>query len=410
MDFNDTPDDAAYRAKARAWLDANAPEFSGPHGELQPGSESLRVARAWHVRKAEAGYVAITWPKEWGGQGGSPIQQVIFAQEEHRFDLPDNAFHVSLGTCVPTVMAFADAATRARFGPPAVRGEEIWCQLFSEPSGGSDLAGVRTRAERAADGSGDWIINGQKVWTTYARFSDFGLIVCRTDPDAPKHKGITLFRIDMRDPGVTVRPIHQMSGASTFNEVFFNDVRVGDDHRVGEVNDGWRVSVATLMNERFAIAPAREPGWREFLDLARSTAGRAAGGDALDQALREKIADWYVATTALTNTRNRTMTALSRGQTPGAESTIVKLVLGQHLQDIGSNAIDMLDQYGILHDEELNPLQADFQQIWLSSAGLRIAGGPDEILKNILAERILGLPGDVRVDKDVPFKDIPRGV
>ncbi|MDB5443131.1 MAG: dehydrogenase family protein, partial [Phenylobacterium sp.] len=318
-------------------------------------------------------------------------------------------FQIGLGMCVPTVATFADDATRQRFVGPALRGEEIWCQLFSEPSGGSDVAAARTRAVRADDGSGDWLISGQKVWTTGAQISDFGIVVCRTNPDAPKHKGLTMFWVDMHDPGIEVKPIHQMSGGSGFNEVFFTDVRVKDSQRLGAIDDGWRVSLVTLMNERLAVGGASGAGWGQFLEAARGVPGLDGAPALKDQALREKLADWYVAAEGLKHTRNRTMTALSRGETPGPESSIGKIVSAGQMQDLANTALEMLDQYGIIDDPALAPLRGAFQNSLMSAPGLRIAGGTDEILKNIIAERVLGLPGDIRVDKDVAFKDMPTG-
>ncbi|HEY3951371.1 acyl-CoA dehydrogenase family protein [Phenylobacterium sp.] len=408
MDFNDTPEEAAFRAEARAWLEANAPKKYEAGADLE-GGDSMAASKAWQAKKAAAAYAQITWPKEWGGAGGTPIQQVIFNQEEANFPVPGNPFQIGLGMCVPTVATFCDQATKDRFVGPALRGEEIWCQLFSEPSGGSDVAAARTKAVRAPDGSGDWIISGQKVWTTGAQFSDFGIVVTRTNPDAPKHKGLTMFWVDMHDPGIAVKPIHQMSGGSGFNEVFFTDVRVKDSQRVGAVDDGWRVSLVTLMNERLAVGGPSGTGWAEFLEAARSVPGLDGAPAIKDRALREKLADWYVATEGLKHTRNRTMTALSRGQTPGPESSIGKVVTALQMQDLGNTAVEMLDQYGIINDPALAPLHAAFHGSVMFAPGLRIAGGTDEILKNIIAERVLGLPGDIRVDKDVPFKDMPTG-
>jgi alkylation response protein AidB-like acyl-CoA dehydrogenase len=407
MDFNDSPDEAAFRAEVRAWLEKNAPKRAAD-GDFEAGGD-MAAAKAWQAKKAAAGYAQITWPKEWGGAGGTPIQQVIFNQEEAKFPTPGNPFQIGLGMCVPTVMAFADAETKTRFVGPALRGEEIWCQLFSEPSGGSDVAAARTRAVRADDGSGDWIISGQKVWTTGAQFSDFGIVVTRTNPDAPKHKGLTMFWVDMHDPGIEVRPIHQMSGGSGFNEVFFTNVRVKDSQRLGAIDDGWRVSLVTLMNERLAVGGASGTGWAEFLEAARGVPGVDGAPAIQDQALREKLADWYVAAEGLKHTRNRTMTALSRGQTPGPESSIGKIVSAGQMQDLANTALEMLDQYGIIDDPDLAPLKGAFHSSLMFAPGLRIAGGTDEILKNIIAERVLGLPGDIRVDKDVAFKDLPTG-
>ncbi|MBI1196421.1 MAG: acyl-CoA dehydrogenase [Phenylobacterium sp.] len=410
MDFNDSPEEAAYRAQVRAWLEQNAPKTGVGMDDMEGGSkDTMAASKAWQAKKAAAGYACITWPKEWGGPGGNPVQQVIFNQEEARHPVPPNPFQIGLGMCVPTVMAFADADTKTRFVGPALRGEEIWCQLFSEPSGGSDVAAARTRAVKAPDGSGDWIIDGQKVWTTGAQFSNFGIVVVRTDPEAPKHKGLTMFWVDMSDPGIEVRPIHQMSGGSGFNEVFFTGVRVPDSQRLGAVNDGWRVSLVTLMNERLAVGGPSGASWSQFLEAARDITGLDGAPAIKDRALREKLADWYVATEGLKHTRNRTMTALSRGQTPGPESSIGKVVSALQMQDLANSAVEMLDQFGIINDPALSPLGGAFHMSLMSAPGLRIAGGTDEILKNIIAERVLGLPGDIRVDKDVAFKDLPTG-
>ncbi len=410
MDFNDSPEEAAYRAEVRAWLEANAPKTAVGRDDMEGGgADTMAASKAWQAKKAAAGYAQITWPKAWGGPGGTPIQQVIFNAEEARYPVPPNPFQIGLGMCVPTVMAFADEETKKRFVGPALRGEEIWCQLFSEPSGGSDVAAARTRAVRAPDGSGDWIIDGQKVWTTGAQFSSFGIVVTRTDPEAPKHKGMTMFWVDMSDPGIEVRPIHQMSGGSGFNEVFFTGVRVKDSQRLGAVNDGWKVSLVTLMNERLAVGGPSGAGWSQFLEAARGITGLDGRPALKDQAVREKLADWYVQTKGLEHTRNRTMTALSRGQTPGPESSIGKVVSAMQMQELGNAAVELLDQYGIINDPALSPLQGAFHASLMSAPGLRIAGGTDEILKNIIAERVLGLPGDIRVDKDVAFKDLPTG-
>ena len=406
MDFNDSPEEAAYREKARAWLAENAAAHRAKWGELKPNTpEHMAAAKDWQATKAGAGYACITWPAAIGGGGGTPIQSVIFGQEETKAGLGYGYFTIGLGMCVPTVMAFADSETKKRFVGPAVRGEEIWCQLFSEPAGGSDVAALRTRAVKDGD---EWVINGQKVWTTGAHYCDYGILLTRTDPDVPKHKGLTMFWIDMKDPAVECRPIHQMSGGREFNEVYFTDLRVKDSQRLGEVGQGWQVALVTLMNERLAVGGSAGPNYREIMKLARQLNG-ATGPALKDNAFREKLADWYVQSEGLKFTRFRTMTALSRGQTPGPESSIGKIISANQLQDLANTAVEMEDQYGVLSDPETAPAEAAFQQSLMWAPGLRIAGGTDEILKNIIAERVLGLPGDVRVDKDVPFKDMPTG-
>lgn len=408
MDFNDNHEEVEFRRKARAWLDANAPL----HGTPAPrDDEAARIAegKEWQARKAEAGYACITWPREWGGTGGTPMQQVIFDQEEARHGRSYDFFSIGLGMCVPTVMAFANEATKQRFVARAIRGDEIWAQLFSEPSAGSDVAASRTKAVRADDGSGDWIIDGQKVWTSGAHYSDFGIVLVRTDPDVPKHKGLTMFWTDLRAPGIDVRPIHQASGGSDFNEVYFTSVRVPDAQRLGDVGKGWNVALVTLMNERLAVGGGSGPNWRELLALARETPGIGGGSAAEDGGFREKLADWYVAAEGLRLTRYRAMTALSKGETPGPESSIGKIVSARQMQEIGEEAMDRLDQYGILSDGDGLGLTPAFQHNWFWGAALRIAGGTDEILKNIVAERVLGLPLDIRVDRDVAFKNVPSG-
>ncbi|NQV59106.1 MAG: acyl-CoA dehydrogenase family protein [Alphaproteobacteria bacterium] len=408
MDFTDTPEEAAFRAKARGFLSANAETKSSGNRNLATGwnkDEALAAARAWQAKKAAAGFACITMPKEYGGQNLSPIMQVIYNQEEANYIAPRGVYEIGLGMCIPTMLAYATEEQKQRYAPPAVRGEEIWCQLFSEPAGGSDLAGLRTRAE--LDGS-DWIINGQKIWTSGAQFSDYAIMVARSDFDVPKHKGLTFFFLSMKSPGVEVRPIKQMSGAANFNEVYFTDVRIPDSQRLGAVGDGWKVSLTTLMNERFAVGVAPPPDFDEIFDLVRNT--ELEDGPALDNAMvRDRLADWYVRQQGLKNAHFRSMTALSRGETPGPESSINKVVSASKYQDVSFFGMEMQEMVGIITDPDIAALDGLFQTGALSSPGYRIAGGTDEILRNIIAERVLGLPQDVRVDKAVAFRDLPTG-
>ncbi|MBX3510591.1 MAG: acyl-CoA dehydrogenase family protein [Hyphomonadaceae bacterium] len=410
MDFNDTPEEAKFRAEARAFLEANckpkAAENDRMARSLKP-VEYMKAAKAYQKKKAEAGYAGITWAKEQGGRALPPIFQVIFNQEEAKFDAPSGPFAIGLGMCVPTVIAFSDEATKDRYVAKALRGEEIWCQLFSEPGAGSDVAASKTKAVRDGD---DWIVNGQKVWTTGAHFSDFGILLARTNPDVEKHKGLTMFIIDMKSPGVEVRQIHQMSGGRDFNEVYFTDVRIPDKNRLGEPGMGWNVALVTLMNERLAVGGSYGPDYKEMLEFARSASAPTGAGPLIkDEAFRQKLADWVVRAEGYKLARFRTMTALSKGQTPGPESSIGKVINANQMLDIGNSAIEALDHYGIINDPALAPLDAAFHQSYMFAPGLRIAGGTDEILKNIIAERVLGLPQDVRVDKGVAFKDLPSG-
>jgi alkylation response protein AidB-like acyl-CoA dehydrogenase len=412
MDFNDTPDEAAFRTEARAFLSKNAEKkgdgqaaYRGRYASEADLAESIRKAKAWQAKKAEAGFAGITWPKNWGGRGGTPMQQVIYNQEEAGYALPRGVFEIGLGMCIPTVMKHGSEEHRTRYVKPALHGDEVWCQLFSEPAGGSDLAGLRTRAERDGD---DWVINGQKIWTSGAHFADYGIVVVRTDPNARKHDGLTMFILNMKSPGVEVRRIKQISGTSNFNEVFFTDVRVPDSDRLGKVGEGWKVSLTTLMNERLAVGDAPGPDIEDIFQLARSL--DLDGEPAIkNPAVREKLAEWYVKTQGLKYTKFRTITALSRGQTPGPEASITKVVSASKLQDIASYGMDLLGMAGAVMDQDVAPMQAWFQEALLYAPGLRIAGGSDEILRNIIAERVLGMPGDIRVDKDLPFNQLPTG-
>jgi len=403
MNFDDTPEEAAYRAKISAWLATAAANYREP----VIGGDGVARAKAWQTIKYSAGYVGITWPKALGGQGATPMQQIIFNQEESKYHVPTGIYAIGLGMCIPTVFTHGQPEAVARYLAPAMRGEEVWCQLFSEPSAGSDLAGIRTKAERDGD---DWVINGQKVWTSGAQHSDFGIVVTRTDPSAPKHKGLTMFIVNMKDPGIEVRPIKQMAGSSEFNEVFFTDVRVNDSHRLGEVGDGWKVSLTTLMHERVAVGgkPATAPGVKEMIELAKAI--DTEEGNALEQShVRQKIADVYIQDRGIALTRMRTISALSSGRTPGPESSISKVVVAKMMQDMGSFAADMAEGAGLIQgDQDALPHLAKLQQTYLYSAGLRIAGGTDEILRNIIAERVLGLPGDKRPDKNIPFNELHK--
>ncbi len=408
MDFSDTPEEARFRAEARAFLEKNA-ERRKPgevlgyrRGQDAPGA--LAEAKDFQRRKAEAGFAGIAWPKEWGGRGGSIIEQVIYSEEERRYRVNPWFFAISLGIVIPTICTSGTPEQRERFVRPALRGDEIWCQLFSEPAGGSDLAALRTRAERDGDA---WVVNGQKVWTSGAHYAQYGALVARTDPNVAKHKGLTYFWLDMKTPGIEIRPIRQISGASHFNEVFFRDVRIPDSQRIGAVGAGWNVAITTLMNERHITHDSPGPDVAELLQVARSV--ETANGPALDDpAVQQRIAEFYVRSQGMKFTKFRTMTSLSRGETPGPQSSIGKLVTASKLQDITSFGLDLLGMSGSLDGKD-TPLEGLFEEALLYSPALRIAGGTDEILRNIIAERVLGLPSDVRVDKDVAFKDVPTG-
>ena len=401
MDFNDTPEEARFREESSAWLAENAPTDDA-FRKMSP----LEQAKVWQKRKYDAGWACIGWAPEFGGRGASAIEEVIWRQEESQYDLPASFFLIGQGMIGPTLMAWASDQDKARFLPPLASGEEVWCQLFSEPAGGSDLAALRTRAER--DGV-DWVINGQKIWTSGAHYSDYGVIVVRTDPNVPKHKGLSYFYVDMKAPGVEIKPIKQLTGDSDFNEVYFTDVRVSDSQRLGEVGQGWQVSLTTLMNERAAIGGSFG---QMDVSLAMSVAAEVEidGRPALeDAAVRARIADWYVQEAGLKYTGYRSLTALSRGALPGPENSIGKLVGAPKMQAMSSYLMDLLDASGAIADEALAAKAGIIQRAYMGAPGLRIAGGTDEIMANIIAERVLGLPQEPRLDKGIPFNEVPTG-
>ena len=401
MDFNDTPEEARFREEAASWLAENAPT-----DETFRALTPLQQAKVWQKRKYDAGWACLGWAPEFGGRGASAIEEVIWRQEESQYDLPANFFLIGQGMIGPTLMAWGSDEDKARFLPPLASGEEVWCQLFSEPAGGSDLAALRTRAEREGDG---WVINGQKIWTSGAHYSDYGVIVVRTDPTVPKHKGLSYFYVDMKAPGVEIKPIKQLTGDSDFNEVYFTDVRVSDSQRLGEVGQGWQVSLTTLMNERAAIGG----GFGQMdVSLAMSVAEEVEidGRPALeDSAVRARIANWYVQEAGLKYTGYRSLTALSRGALPGPENSIGKLVGAPKMQAMSSYLMDLLGASGAIADESLAAKAGIIQRAYMGAPGLRIAGGTDEIMANIIAERVLGLPQEPRLDKGIPFNEVPTG-
>lgn len=404
MDFDDTPEEAEFRQEVKAWLAGQASRYDLTLQGALSLDEQLALGREFQASKAEKGYAKITWPKELGGMGGTPMQAVIYDQEEEKYDFPTVFFAISLGMPIPVMRRFATEAQKQRYLLPALRGEEIWCQLFSEPAAGSDLAGIRLRAVKEGD---DWILNGQKVWTSWAHISDFGVIVTRTDPSLPKHQGLTYFFVDMKAPGIQIRPIKQATGGGEFCEVFFNDVRVPDAFRLGEVNGGWQVAIATLMEERFAVTEA-SGGGASLEDTVRFLRREFNDGHSGldDPRVRDRIADWYVAESGINNFYARLLTGLSQGQLPGPEAALSKLVIAKKLQSQSSELMNVCGPAGAIYPDHQASRANDHRIAWLEAAGYRIAGGTDEILRNTIAEQVLGLPGDIRVDKNIPFNEL----
>jgi acyl-CoA dehydrogenase len=409
MDFKDSPQEAEFRAEVRKFLDAHAPLRTRSTESAYAGASSdadrVAIAKRWQALLAEHGWACIAWPKAFGGRDATPIESVIWNQEVSRYVTPDGLFIIGQGMCAPTLMAYGNDEHKAAHLPKIAAGEEVWCQLFSEPVAGSDLAGIKTRAVRDGD---KWIINGQKVWTSGAHYSDFGLLITRTDPSQPKHKGLTMFFLDMKTPGVEVRPIKQINGNQDFNEVYFTDVVIPDSQRLGGEGDGWKVALVTLMNERLAVGGGLS---NSVMDVFKATQTQEYGDELAieDHAVRDRLADWYCRESGLKFTSYRMITALSRGQDPGPEASISKVVVAANNNQSANFALDMQDYGGILDDDALSGFGNQFQRQFLRSPANRIEGGSDEILRNIIAERVLGMPADMRPDKNVPFAEIPQG-
>ncbi len=406
MEFEDTPQEAAFRAEARAFLESVAPAKGGPDdysSAYQSGAvaetEYVKRCKEWQALLAEHGWAGITWPKEYGGRGGTSLEAAIFAEEQGRFGVSTGVFAVGIGMAGPTIIVHGTDAQRERFLPALLRGEEVWCQLFSEPGAGSDLAGLSTRAELDGD---EWIVNGQKVWTSGAVNSDLGILIARTDPEQPKHRGLTYFLCDMADPGFDIRPIKQINGQAHFNEVFLTDVRIPRDRVLGGVNAGWSVAMTTLANERLLIGEGG--GGMKYDDLARLA---RASGRVDDPLVRQGLAAAYTRAEILRYLGLRVRTAASRGETPGAEANVMKLFTAWHVKWLGELALLIEGAEGMLAGGDA-PIGGGWQQAFLSAPSIRIAGGSDEVQRNIIGERVLGLPGDIRVDKGVPFRELPK--
>jgi alkylation response protein AidB-like acyl-CoA dehydrogenase len=407
VDFDDSLEEAAFRAEVRAWLEDHAPPKppgatvgrrlppAGTEGELA----HVEGCKQWQATLHDGGWAGITWPREYGGRGGTAMQQIIFNQEQDRFDVETGAFIVATGMVGPTLIAHGTDEQKTRFLAPMLRGEDVWCQLFSEPSAGSDLAGLRTRA--VSDGAGGWIVNGQKVWTSGAHFSDYGILLARTDPDQPKHRGITFFLVDMRSPGIDVRPLRQITGAAHFNEVFLTDVYIPPEQVVGDINLGWSVALTTLANERTAIGGGGGVAFADLLRLAKSS------GRADDRRIRQRLADAYTRTELLRYLSLRLQTALSQGRMPGPESSVLKLAYSRHVTKTGDLALALQGPAGALsngHGGDDGYWQAQF----LNQFGVRIGGGTDQVQSNVIGERALGLPGEPRLDKAMPWRELTQ--
>lgn len=388
MDFRDTPSEAAFRAQLREWLGRNLPADWADRPP-QVGRVSDEQAREWSRRLYDGGYVGLTWPVEYGGGGAPYTHQGIFLEETARGGAPQHIGVIGLGMAGPTILAHGTEEQKNRYLAPLLRGEEIWCQGFSEPGSGSDLAGARTRAELDGD---HWIVNGQKVWSSYAHIADFAILVVRTDPAAEKHQGLSYLLVDMHSPGVEVRPLRQITGDPEFNEIFFTDVRVPRDAILGRPGDGWRVAMTTLLHERgtlgFALTAALESAFRQLLRLVAFLVDDNAGQE---PAVREDIAALWIDLQALRFTNYRALTTLMKTGVPGPEGSVAKLHWSETNQRLSALAQSLL---GL--SAQLSGDGGVWDGFWayqqLRSRGNTIEAGTSEILRNIIAERVVGLP------------------
>jgi alkylation response protein AidB-like acyl-CoA dehydrogenase len=393
MDLNDTPAQAEYRAEARAWLQQHKDEAPPRSGSTEDGGW-VDARRAWQGKLAEAGLAAVTWPTEFGGRGLGPIEQVTVNQEIQRAQVPGILDVIGIGMLGPCLIAHGSDEQKGRYLGPLLHGDEVWCQMFSEPAAGSDLAAIQTRGRRNDDGS--WTLNGQKVWTTNAQFASFGMMLARTDPDVPKHKGLTMFIVPMDARGVTVRGLRQISGEAEFNEVFLDDVCLDESAVVGGVGNGWGTALTVLMYERLTIGFGSD----SFGSPARLAATIAADDEArTDSDVRLRLGEVITEFAAVRFNGYRALTALAKGQIPGPEAGLAKVTMVNaaiHATDLAAD---------VAGPEEL---RADSEWSYLISflPGLKSAGGTEAILRNTIGERVLGLPPEPRLDKGIPFSEL----
>ncbi len=403
--------DEQVREEVVAWLRESLPP-SWVKAVDEGDDSTIAAARlaldynGWCERLGRAGWATPTWPREYGGAGLSPSQACVVNDELTHFKVPRTYNVIGIGMGAPTIMQWGTDELCRRYLPPMAQGREIWCQLFSEPGAGSDVAGLSTRAVLDGD---EWVVTGQKVWTTLAHIASFGLLVARTNPEVPKHKGLTYFIVDMHAPGVDARPLRQMTGDAEFNEVFFTDVRVPDRHRLGPVGDGWAVATTTLMNERVALSGAG------------SVAGDVVGGGPVDQLIkvarksgafsdplvRQRLMKALSESRVIKVTNFRAAAARKAGKPPGAEGSITKLFAAEHNQRVQELAVELLGA-GAMAWVPSDSARAGTVRGFLRSRANTIEGGTSEIMRNILGERVLGLPREPAVDRDVPWKDVAR--
>ena len=389
MDLNLTPNEQKFRDSFRVWLSTNLPpEWKGGGIASEDSDDYITYLRDWQRKLYEGGWAGISWPEKYGGRGATLMEQAIFQEELARANAPQLIGTIGLSLVGPTIIALGTEDQKSRYLPTILSGEEIWCQGFSEPNAGSDLAALSTKATRDGD---NFIINGQKIWTSFAQLAEWCLLLVRTDTEAPKHKGITCLLLNMRSEGVSVRPLRQMSGDSGFNEVFFSNVRVPVTQVLGEIYKGWTTGMAALMNERANLGTGVQVVFKRNLEalIARSHTvdrdGRPASEDPL---VRQKLAQAYLELEILRLNTNRALTSLSKTGIPGPEGSTLKLYWSEMNQRTQQIAQEILGPYGQLASFD----NGMWSYAYLRSRGNTIEAGTSEIQRNIIAERVLGLP------------------
>ena len=400
-----------FRENVRIFLDGHAVARSSTKQASDfesslSGEDSVDGAKRFQRAKYDAGLAGLTWPRAYGGQGLSDRYQTIYNDVAADFITPDSIYTIGFGMCIPTILRHGAEELKQRYVSVALQGDEIWCQMFSEPSAGSDVAGLHSKAELDGD---VWVLTGQKVWTTQAHRCRFGIVLARTNPDVPKHKGLSMFVLDMRAPGVIIRPLKQMNGGSSFNEIFFDEVRIPVNHILGDPGEGWNVALTTLMNERVAIGAGRssEEGSplapiQLHLDIAEK---RGLRSDAL---VRQELVELFIRFRVLELLGLRIRSTIAAGGVPGPEGSVAKLagaLLARRSSDVAAR---IAGPTAIAFDGRDHDGERVSQMVLTAPAGA-IAGGTSEIMRNILGERVLGLPREPSVDREMAFRDIPRG-
>lgn len=389
MDMHFDAEAEAFRKELRTWLDANVPSDPMPDDP----DEAFQYRRTWQKKMYDAGWAGIHWPKAYGGRGATLVEQAIFSQEMADAGAPNMANELGLMIVGPTIMAHGTEAQKTRYIPDILSGDEIWCQGFSEPNSGSDLASLQTRAVQDGD---DFVVNGQKIWTSMAQYSDMCILLVRTDPEAPKHRGISYLLVDMQSPGVTVRPLRQITGGAEFNEVFFENVRVPKQQLLGDLNAGWRIAMTTLTHERGSASFGTQTTIRKRLDVILELAKKVKrNGKPLsaDPIFRQKLADAYIRVDVMRLNNYRTISSHLRGQEPGPEASLEKLYWSeahQKMQEVGQELLGVHAQ--LSPSSPYYPTEVDLQYLFLFSRAETIFSGTSEIQKNIIGERVLGLP------------------